>query len=213
MKRVIIIDFDGVLADSLAPMLSYAKQACLELGVDKTPTQSDLEALDTMEFSAFGQQLGIPGDQIEVFVKRNHQLFSEREEPIQIKTGMGAVVSALAEDNTLAIITGNSCMQVEKFLDAYQLLEKFQTILCAEHEGNRLEKIHKVQSMVDSQITDCYMIGDAISDIRSARAAGVKSIAVSWGHQSIEKLSQEAPDLIVDVPEDLLRYFLGDHGI
>ena len=213
MKRVIIFDFDGVLADSLAPMLSYAKQVCHEMGVDKTPTQSDLEALDRMEFSAFGHQLGIPGNQIEVFVTRNHQLFSEREEPMQIKTGMGAVVSALAEDNTLAIITGNSCKQVEKFLDAYQLREKFHTILCAEHEGNRLEKINKVQSMAGSQTTEYYMIGDAVSDIRAARTAGIKSIAVSWGHQSKEKLSQEAPDLIVDVPEDLLRYLLGDQGI
>ncbi len=213
MKRVIIFDFDGVLADSLAAMLSYAKQVCHEMGVDKTPTQSDLEALDKMEFSAFGHQLGIPGDQIKVFVKRNHQLFSEREEPIQIKTGMGAVVSALAEDNTLAIITGNSCKQVEKFLDAHQLREEFQTLLCAEHDGNRLEKIHKVKSMVDSQITDCYMSGDAVSDIRAARTAGIKSIAVRWGHQSKQKLSQEAPDLIVDVPEELLLYFLRDHGI
>jgi len=201
------------LAESLAPMLSYAKQVCLELGVDKSPTQSDLEALDIMEFPAFGHQLGIPQDQIDVFVKRNHQLFSEREEPIQIKTGMAAVVSTLAEDNTLAIITGNSCRQVEKFLDAYQLHEKFNTLLCAEHDGNRLEKIQQVQSMAGSQITDCYMIGDAVSDIRAAITAGIKSIAVSWGHQSKEKLSQEAPELIVDEPEDLLRYFLGDDGI
>jgi phosphoglycolate phosphatase-like HAD superfamily hydrolase len=56
------------------------------------------------------------------------------------------------------------------------------------------------------------MIGDAVSDIRAARAAGIKSVAVTWGHQSRQKLSQEAPDLIIDEPEDLANYFSGYSG-
>ena len=212
MKNVIIFDFDGVLADSLGPMLSYAKQVCRELGVSATPSKADLEALDKMEFSEFGRQLGIPGDQIGIFVARNHQLFSEREEPVPLQPGMKAVISALAEDNSLAIITGNSCKMVERFLDANQLRSCFQTILCAEHEGNRTEKIQQVKNLAGTSSDDTYMIGDAVSDIYAAQAAGIRSIAVSWGHQSRGKLSQAGPDLIVDEPGDLLRDFLGDIG-
>lgn len=212
MNNVIIFDFDGVLADSLAPMLSYAKQVCRELGVLATPSKSDLEALDKMEFSEFGRQLGIPRDQIGIFVARNHQLFSESEDPIPIKPGMETVIPALAEDYSLAIITGNSCNLVERFLHANQLRSCFQTILCAEHEGNRTEKIQQVKNLAGTTSSCTYMVGDAVSDIYAAHAAGVKSIAVSWGHQSRGKLSQAGPDMIVDEPEDLLRDFLGDCG-
>lgn len=207
MKQVIIFDFDGVLADSLATMLDYAGQVCVELGTTITPTISDLEALEKMEFSAFALQLGIPDEQIETFVMRNHELFSDREEPIPMKPGMGVVVADLAENSTLAIITGNSCRVVEKFLEAYGLRSKFQTVLCAEHEGTRLEKILNIKNQYSTQNVELYMIGDAVSDIRAAREAGVKSIAVSWGHQSRQKLAHELPDLIVDEPEDLLAYF------
>jgi phosphoglycolate phosphatase-like HAD superfamily hydrolase len=212
VDRILIFDFDGVLADSLAPMLRYAKQVCRDMGVMADPTKEDLEVLEKMEFSEFGHQLGIPGDQIQTFVKRNHQLFSEQEEAIPMMPGMQAVITGLAENNTLAIITGNSCKVVEEFLEAYQIRDKFQEIFCAEHEGNRMQKIHKVKDLVPTKTTDIYLIGDAVSDIRAARAAGIKSVAVTWGHQSRQKLSQNSPDLIVDDPEDLANYFSGYSG-
>ena len=105
MDKVIIFDFDGVLADSLAPMLRYAKQVCCELGVSADPSQADLEALEKMEFSEFGRQLGIPEGQIDIFVNRCHQLFSERKEPIQIHPGIIPVISALAESKITQVIT------------------------------------------------------------------------------------------------------------
>jgi len=51
------------------------------------------------------------------------------------------------------------------------------------------------------------MIGDAVSDIRAAREAGIISVAIGWGHQSKEKLITENPDILVDQPEDLLTLF------
>ena len=208
MTKLLIFDFDGVLADSLAPMLKFAKQVCIEMGISTTPTRDDLEILDKMEFSEFGLQLGIPEDQIDHFVARNHQLFSEMDEPPQLVPGMKSVLSALATDNYLAIITGNSCNQVKKFLEAHQLRGYFDHMYCAEHKGTRLDKIRKVNELVGMKTSDTYMIGDAVSDIRAAKAAGVNGVAVTWGHQSKEKLNLEDPDKIIERPEDLLEYLI-----
>ena len=207
MDRILIFDFDGVLADSLLPMLGYAEQVCRELGISYTPTKADLEALEHMEFSEFGRQLGVPEDQIEIFVSRNFELFTQRKESLQITPGMDSVVRVLSQFCSLGIITGNSCVVVEKFLTVYGLRNLFQNVLCAEHEGNRLEKILKIKTHTSTPNGEIYMIGDAVSDIRAARKAGVKSIAVSWGHQSKHKLTLEAPDLIIDEPQDLLTNF------
>jgi phosphoglycolate phosphatase len=207
MKRIIIFDFDGVLADSLEPMLRFANQVCQELGVQATPSKADLEALDKMEFSEFGRQVGIPENQITTFVQRNQQLFYEQDQPPEIVQGMQSVISSLAGHNTLAIITGNSCKVVENFLEKYQIRNNFQIILCDEHKGNRLEKIRQVMGLASNHSSSVYMIGDAVSDIRAAHAAGITSIAVSWGHQSVDKLSQANPDVIVQEPENILDYF------
>lgn len=207
MDRILIFDFDGVLADSLAPMLSYAGQVCLELGYQCTPTQKDLEILDRMEFSEYGRQLGIPEEKIETFVTRNFELFSRREEPLAITPGIESVIRELSRIAILVVITGNSCKVVGKFLDTYGLQDEFQTVLGAEDDGNRVEKILKVISLTGESFGEVYMIGDAVSDIRAARKAGIKSIAIGWGHQSKEKLITENPDILVDQPEDLLTLF------
>ncbi|MBE9473355.1 MAG: HAD-IA family hydrolase [Chloroflexi bacterium] len=212
MDRILIFDFDGVLADSLAPMLSYAGQVCLELGYPCTPTQKDLEILDKMELSEYGRQLGIPEEKIETFVTRSFELFTSREEPLAITPGIESVIRELSQLAILVVITGNSCKVVEKFLDTYGLTDKFQTILGAEDYGSRVEKILKVISLNGGSNGEVYMIGDAVSDIRAAREAGIKSIAIGWGHQSKERLITENPDFLVDQPEDLLTLFLISHA-
>lgn len=204
MNRIIIFDFDGVLADSLTPMLSYARQVCQELGYPCNPTHLDLEELDTMEFSEYGRQLGIPEELIDEFVIRNFELFSGREEPLGITPGIKPVIEELSGRAFLGVITGNSCKVVNKFQDAHGLKNKFETILSAEDDGSRVEKINKVISLSGGSKFETFMIGDAVSDIRAAREAGVKSVAVGWGHQTKKKLITEKPDFLVDRPEDLL---------
>ena len=163
--------------------------------------------LDKMEFSEFGRQLGIPKEKIETFVTRNFELFTSREEHLAITPGINPVIRELSQLAILAVITGNSCKVVGKFLDTYGLTDKFQTVLGAEDDGSRVEKILKVISLSGGSKGVVYMIGDAVSDIRAAREAGINSIASGWGHQSKEKLITENPDFLVDQPQDLLTLF------
>jgi phosphoglycolate phosphatase len=41
------------------------------------------------------------------------------------------------------------------------------------------------------------MIGDAVSDIREGKRAGVRTAAVTWGYQAEAVLAAERPDRIV----------------
>ena len=52
----------------------------------------------------------------------------------------------------------------------------------------------------------CF-IGDSEVDIVTAKNAGMYSIAVSWGFRDRESLVKDAPDRIVDTPEELLALF------
>jgi phosphoglycolate phosphatase len=47
------------------------------------------------------------------------------------------------------------------------------------------------------------MVGDSLSDILAAKEASVTSIAVTWGHQSLEKLLLGHPDFVVHSPREL----------
>jgi phosphoglycolate phosphatase len=208
-QKVIIFDFDGVLADSLQMMLSYSAQVCLELGYPCQPSPADLEALDPMSFDSLGRQLNLPEAVVPAYKKRVFERFTSGDELPPIFEGMAEVVSALASSYPLGLVTGNTSGLVRSFLERYNLLDWFGLILCVDDPGTRVEKIRRVIKELGDQNAEVYLVGDAVSDIYAAREAGVKSIAVTWGHQSREKLVTARPDFLVDSPGGLLSVLEG----
>ena len=53
------------------------------------------------------------------------------------------------------------------------------------------------------------MVGDAISDIRAGHAAGVGTIAVTWGYQPQERLAAERPTHLAERAADVVRFTWG----
>jgi phosphoglycolate phosphatase len=49
-----------------------------------------------------------------------------------------------------------------------------------------------------------YYIGDTTGDIREAKMAGIRTVAVTWGWHSRERLAKLQPDYLIDNPSDLL---------
>ncbi len=57
----------------------------------------------------------------------------------------------------------------------------------------------------------CY-VGDSPFDIECGRAAGVVTIAVTWGFFSRDALEVVGPDRIVETPGELVRACLGERS-
>ncbi len=53
------------------------------------------------------------------------------------------------------------------------------------------------------------MVGDSLSDIHAAKEALATSIAVTWGHQSLEYLLRGKPDYVVNHPHELVKIIEG----
>lgn len=202
---LIIFDFDGVLADTLDDLVSIAQAVCEELGIDRIVTPADLDSLEIMSFVGFGRQLGIPPHMIDEFVNRCFERFVQGPRPIRIFEGMKQIVGQLAKNHTIAIVTGNTTQTVENFLDAHDLRKDVGTIFAVDQPGSKPEKILSAQRQLAGDGEQVYIVGDAVSDIRAAREASVKSIAVSWGHQSLIKLMGAKPDHLVHSPRELLE--------
>ena len=56
---------------------------------------------------------------------------------------------------------------------------------------------------------DCVYVGDATVDVLAARAAGMASVAVTWGAGERAALEAAGPDAVVDTVPDLAAYLLG----
>ncbi|MBI5950241.1 MAG: HAD family hydrolase [Chloroflexi bacterium] len=202
---LILFDFDGVLADTLNHLLQFGQEACDELGVKHTATQDDLNSLEIMSFATYGQQLEVPDHLIDEFVRRCLAKFGEEKSPPEIFAGLDEVIRKLSASNTLGIITGNSSENVKVFLSAHKLDDCVRAIYGVDSPGSKVEKISLAQNQLGVGGETVFMVGDSASDVRAAREAGVKSVAVSWGHQSAETLLRAKPDFLIHSPGELCK--------
>jgi phosphoglycolate phosphatase len=201
---LILFDFDGVLADTLADMLRFAQEACDELGVDHTVVESDLRDLEVMSLATYGRACEVPEGLLDEFVRRCAQKFAEKKSPPTLFDGIGEVVRNLAGVHPLAVVTGNSEAVVRASLAEHGLAGCVRAVYGLDMPGSKVEKILMAKSRFAAEGEAVFMVGDSLSDVRAAREAGVKSIAVSWGHQSAERLAGALPDHVARFPEELI---------
>ena len=204
LMSLILFDFDGVLADTLADMLRFAQEVCDELGVKHTVVQTDLSQLEEMSFAAFGRACGTPEDLVREFVRRCMGKFAEKQSPPALFDGMEKVLRKLAKWHNLAVVTGNTSRNVRIFLEEHGLANCMDAVYGLDMPGSKAEKILKAKDQFGVEAGRVFMVGDSCSDIRAARQAGVNAIAVSWGHQSMSMLVRALPDLVVRVPGELI---------
>jgi phosphoglycolate phosphatase len=204
---LILFDFDGVLADTLGDLLQFGQEACDELGVKHVATTADLDSLEIMSFATYGRQLEVPEHLVEEFVRRCLAKFGEKKSPPDIFEGLSEVVKKLSARNKIGIITGNSSENVKAFLVEHQLEECIDKIFGVDSPGSKAEKISLARSQFTAQDDAVFMVGDSVSDVHAAREASVKSIVVTWGHQSAERLVRAKPDIIIHSPQELFEVF------
>lgn len=203
---LILFDFDGVLADTLKDLLQFGQEACDELGVNHTATAHDLSSLEVMSFATYGLQLEVPEFLVDEFVRLCLEKTAAKKSPSAIFAGLADVVRALSAEHVLGVITTNSTQNVKAFLTEHDLDNCFQVIYGIDSPGTKSEKISKARMQFSEQ-AEVFMIGNSMSDIRAAQEVSAQSIAVGWGHQSLERLVTVKPDHIVHAPMELLKIF------
>jgi len=200
---LIIFDYDGVLADTLDDLIHFGQEACDQLGVKHAVTHADLSNLEVMSFTTYGRACEVPEPLIDDFVKISLNLFAEKKSPPAIFDGMSEVIQHFSGQHKLAIVTTNSSQNVNLFLAQHGLSDLFHAVYGVDTPGSKAHKIALARERFGEETV--FMIGDALSDVRAAKEAGVISIAVTWGHQSLETLLRGEPDYAVNNLHNLIK--------
>lgn len=202
---LVIFDYDGVLADTLDDLIRFGQEACNQLGVKHVVAKEDLSNLEVMSFATFGRACEVPEHLIDEFVKISLNLFAEKESPPAIFDGLRDVFQHLSSNHKIAIVTTNSSQNVHAFLTQHGLDSLVHAVYGVDTPGSKAQKIALARERFVKNGEAVFMIGDALSDVRAAKEAGVTSIAVTWGHQSLETLLRGGPDYVVHSPNSLIE--------
>jgi N-acetyl-D-muramate 6-phosphate phosphatase len=211
-SRAVLFDFDGTLADTAPDLAAAANRLLAEHGHEPLPLERLRPFASAgargLVHAAFGVK---PGD-AEYDAMRESFLgfYAERVcEETTLFPGIAELLRELAaRDIRWGIVTNKSTRFTEEIVAALKLQP--DCVACGDttphlkpHPASLLHAAERLKLAP----ADCCYLGDDLRDIKAARAAGMRPIAVDWGYHHPESGGPgtwDAEDLIAH-PMDLLR--------
>lgn len=213
MKRyeLVVFDWDGTLVDSAAHIVHSIQEASRDLAL---PVPTDTEArhiiglglADAMEYLFPGLE---PARYVDV-ANRYRVHYLSGEERVTLFGGVRDGVAALrARGALLAVATGKSRKGLERALDTTGLRGHFDSSRCADEGFSKPHPgmLEFLLSELDIAPSRAVMVGDTTHDVEMAHAAGVASVAVTYGAHDPAKLARAEPSFTIESPEALWDWF------
>ena len=201
--KLFLFDFDGVLVDSLDV---YEKTVKDNLQKIKQPVvQSREEFLELFEDN-FYTSLKNKGIDLNVFMKAAEDILAQvRITDMKPFPDVAPVIEALHKSHCLIVVSSNDYASIKEALDLFHFNDYFRDILGSDFMFSKKEKILYAAKKYHVEPDKIYYIGDTTGDIKEGKQARVKTVGVTWGWHSREKMAAAEPDYLFDTPGELLQ--------
>ncbi len=212
--ELLIFDWDGTLADSIGRIVDAMRQAA---DLSGRPVRDDLaikgiiglglpEAIRTLYPDITGNDL---------IDFRQHYADSymamDNDVPSPLFQGvLESIEGFRAEGYKLAVATGKARRGLNRVLKAHDWLDYFDITRAADETASKPDPLmlHEILQHCGVQPERALMVGDSSFDLLMARNAGMDSVAVGYGAQTLDSLREYEPRLAIEsFPE--LRAWLG----
>lgn len=202
--KLFLFDFDGVLVDSL-DVYEQTVTDCL-IKINQPLTRGREEFLELFEDN-FYESLKSKGVDLDVFMKAAEDILAKIEytsmKPFE---AMSPVLDDLRKNHTLIVISSNDSPTIEEALRLYHFNGIFQEILGSDFMFSKKEKMLYAAKKYKVDLKHIFYVGDTTGDIKEGKQAGVKTVGVTWGWHSKEKMAAARPDYLFDDPQELLQF-------
>jgi len=188
-QLLILFDLDGTLIDTAPEMHMALNSLLIEQG-NKTVS------LEHVRPHVSNGVLGIFSavfDDDPVFEGRRYKRYLKLYENVvgryaSLFNEMDIVLNSIEENNHLwGIVTNKSKKFTEPLLRRLDLTDRLSCLICRDDVNNIKpdpEPLNLALSKLQyKDLNRCYYIGDSKKDIQSARSAGIRSIACSYGYR------------------------------
>lgn len=200
--KLFLFDCDGVLVDSLQVFEGTVRECLSVIGQPILKSRDDFLDLFNENFYTAIVQKGVD---LNAFMKASGPILA-RIDYAEMKPfeGLLPVVSAMKRRHPLMIISSGGEGTIRNQLSYFGFNGCFESILGSDFLLSKIDKIHHAVAAFGVDKNHAYYVGDTTGDIREAKEAGIRTVAVTWGWHSRERLERIQPDYLVDNPLDLL---------
>ena len=211
MNRLALFDCDGTLVDSQANICMAMEHAFGEAGLVPPPRSAirrivGLSLLEIMRALLPDSSDAVHGEMVERYRASYLTLRNNGLEHEPLYDGITGLLSKLDEDGwKLGVATGKSDRGLERCLNYHAIRGLFVTLQTADRHPSKPNPSMVVQAMAEAGADPrtTVMIGDTVYDILMGKAAGCRTIGVSWGYHPASELRDAGADSIVNNMDEL----------
>ena len=197
MKKLVIIGFDGTIADTAPGILYCMNTTALSMGYTPVAHDALYGVIGVSAEQGFMKLYGMKEDEIEYAMNQYSKLYSIKgEEMILIYDGIDDSLKKLKENGfKLAIVTQKNERFINNMLGVYRYIGDLFDTVCAtnvELDMDKTDMLRKVCADLGVDPADAVFVGDSYVDAEAAGEVGIDFAAAlyGWGFRSKEDAEQ-----------------------
>lgn len=221
MFSYILFDLDGTLSDPKQGICGSVQYALKSFGIE----EPDIDRLEPFIGpplrDSFMKYYGFTPEQAEEAVAKYRERFSVTGKyENTLYPGIAPLLHDLVRAGAkLAIASSKPTIYVEDILVHFGIRQYFDIVVGSELDGTRDRKeevvdeaLRQLDEKYGAKPCEVVMVGDRCFDVEGAKAAGTRSVAVTYGYAQPGELEQAGADIIVRDVEGLRQVLMGGAG-
>jgi phosphoglycolate phosphatase len=199
----ILFDFDGTIADSFDYVATFLER---HVRRGHPLTAEEKQTLRGMTMHQMANHLGSPAWRLPILFVIGRRAMGKAIYDVPVFAGIGKVIEQLhAEGHVLIVVSSNNNRNIHKSLKQHHLYKYFTDIYGNAGFFGKRRAIRAVLWRNRLKPEEAIYIGDESRDVESAKAAGIRVIAASWGFDKADILATHNPTAIAHTPQDIIR--------
>lgn len=209
--KAVIFDFDGTIVDSLPGVIKVLEGFTRHRV--SIHNEKDLAEYRQKSIIQLVRKMRVSQWKWPILALVGRRLFRHHLRSVTVHEGLPELIEKLHGHVKLYVLSTNRVENIRKYLSWHGLEQYFTDIYGEASFFSKKRKMLQLLSREGLRPDDVWCIGDEVIDVKSAHAAGMKVVAVTWGYASRTGLIEHKPEAIVDTAEALSKIVLDKAGI
>lgn len=204
-SRAVFFDFDGPICDVFSglPASEVARTLADVMRRFHPDLSEKMRGMDFMDALRISPQAG--DDALRAV---EQALVALEMDAVKLAGGptrgaAAALEAAVASGRSVAIVSNNSAECVNEFLARHGLTSLVEEVVGRPvHQPQRMKpspySLHFAAERLDVPSRSCVLIGDSVSDVEAAKAAGARSIGYANRARKSAALAEAGADVVID---------------
>lgn len=208
--RLLLLDFDGVISDSLRICMEEINYLARKQfhSVPEVCSREDMVKVYSVKLKHSLYRFGLDDEQTRDFLSRHSQAMNRRAAEIE---PFHEVIQGIANCSLPKIIITSSYSSA-----VYTILQKssrfdrnlIQRVYGGEQRINKTRKIWDALKLFSTKSSDALFVGDLVSDILYCRDVPIDIACVGYGYHPSDYLIRFAPTYLLETIEDFVKFLL-----